>query len=155
MELAQTSPAASTAGRLFHYMFAFRVQTYYCNFTLFSGLVEMEETLKNTMGHSNFVRCQALAEVANLVYLEMGTRDAQPLLAKLLRNHASHTWNQETLNRYITIGKKLSGNDELKNHMLMWDYEMRRDVALDGLTALRGISSCPGLCCSMRGIVTP
>lgn len=109
------------------------------------------------MGQSAFAKCMTLADLATIVFNESGSTNVQDVIAKIQKHDASiaSSWNVDTINRYINVGKKLSADQDLKNLMFMWDYIMQRNGAFDGITALRALSQCLGLCCSMCMFVSP
>ena len=49
-------------------------------------------------------------------------------------------WNGDTLNRYITIGRRLIQND-VRTWLIIWEARYKRNSFLDGISMLRGCVS--------------
>ena len=86
------------------------------------------------MGLSAFSKCLVLLEIVESV----GTHsDACDVVA----NKLTSDWSSDTIKRYIAVAKKLKSMSNLMNEIMQLEYEQGRDSALDGITALRSLTS--------------
>ena len=96
-----------------------------------SGDYEEEEKKRNVMGMSARAKCLVLLELTQ----SLGDK-VEDVAAKL----TSEDWSADTLKRYVAVARKLESQPQLVQTILQLEFELGRDSALDGITALRSLA---------------
>ena len=99
-----------------------------------SGHFEEEEKKRKVMGLSAFAKCQVLAEIVESV----GSHENA---CEVVANKLTSEWNNDTVKRYVSVAKKLQSMPLLMNQIVQMEYDHGRDSAIDGITALRSLTS--------------
>jgi len=111
-------------------------------------MIDQAEATRNTAGMSGWRLCAHLYESLQSVEFENRHPNEKTPVVKLLKSMQEDGVkttgrNEDTLTRYIAVGKKLQP-DTIKNRLMLWESFEQRGCLIDNLTVMRTIVSvCP------------
>ena len=54
--------------------------------------------------------------------------------------HLTAEWSPDTVKRYVSVARKLSSQPQLMEAIMKLEFDLGRESALDGITALRSLT---------------
>jgi len=101
------------------------------------SFIEEEEQQATVMGMSAVGKCVVLADIAH-----QGS-DTKSMIKRIedMKLRVLEGWNPETLQRYISIGRRLNASPSVLHLLRRWEYALGKEAAFEGITALRSLSS--------------